>query len=50
MRTFNVTVWWRVGATSGTVKAWTMKGAIKEARKLARQCKPKADIVGVTVQ
>jgi hypothetical protein len=50
MRTFDTTVWWRVGAATFTVRAWTRKGAIKKARKVATTLKPKADLIGVTVR
>lgn len=50
MRTWNVTVWWRVGAVSGTVRVWTRRGAIKAAKAAAKTAKPKADIMGVTVR
>lgn len=50
IRTFDTTVWWRVGAATFTVRAWTRKGAIKKARKVATTLKPKADLIGVTIQ
>lgn len=49
-RTFDTTVWWKFGHARFTVRAWTIKGAIREARKTASALKPEADIVGVTVQ
>lgn len=49
MRTFDTTVWWRVGAATFTVRAFTRNGAIKKAKKIAATLKPKADLIGVTI-
>jgi hypothetical protein len=49
-RSFNVQAWWRVGAAEFSVRAWTVRGAIKKGQRIAKLLKPKADLLGVTVR